>query len=280
MNHIADTYNLINGAAPGLKEKSWTKFLWSTGTRYNFSKRLAAFANAGTSFISPAAKSVGGTLNAGDAGKVGRNGQLPNPDLKPESGIGSDFGVDMAATERATFGIRVFYNQISDAIVDNVVSNTPSQTRSVNAGDARAYGLELVYEHYFSDKVHFFANFTRTATSISNPFDKDQEGAALSFVPGYIFNTGMDWNATGTWKLTPYLHAVGTHYDSTSKSGRTAFGPYQVLNLKIERTLIRSDSCTIVLFADLNNLTNRRYLMPWQFRDPGFNILGGLDFRF
>jgi outer membrane receptor protein involved in Fe transport len=280
VNHIADTYNLISGAAPGLKDKSWTKFLWSTGARYNFSNKLAAFANVGTSFISPAAKSVGGTLNPGDAGVVGRNGQLPNPDLKPESGIGSDFGIDIAATERATFGIRGFYNRISDAIVDNVVSNTPSQTRSVNAGDARAYGLELVYEHYVSDKVHFFTNFTKTATRISNPFDKDQEGAALSFVPGYIFNAGLDWNATSTWKLTPYLHAVGKYYDSTSKSGRSAFGPYQVLNLKIEKTLIRSDSYTIVLFTDLNNLTNRQYLMPWQFRDPGFNILGGLDFRF
>jgi iron complex outermembrane recepter protein len=280
VNHIADTYNLISGATPGLKDKSWTTFLWSAGARYNFSNKLAAFANVGTSFISPAAKSVGGTLNPGDAGKVGRNGQLPNPDLKPESGIGSDFGVDIAATERATFGIRGFYNRISDAIVDNVVSNTPSQTKSVNAGDAHAYGLELVYEHYVSDKIHFFTNFTRTATRISNPFDKDQEGAELTFVPSYLFNVGMDWNATDKWKLTPYLHAVGKYYDSTSKSGRSAFGPYQILNLKIERTLIRSDSYTIVLFTDLNNLTNRRYLMPWQFRDPGFNIIGGLDFRF
>jgi iron complex outermembrane recepter protein len=154
----------------------------------------------------------------GDAGIGGRNGQLPNPDLKPESGIGSDFGVDMAITERATFGVRGFYNLTSDAIVDDVVSNTPSQTRSVNAGDARAYGLELVYDHYVSDRIHFFTNFTRTVSRISNPFDKDQEGAALSFVPGYLYDAGMDWNATGTCKLTPYLHAVGGYYDSTSKT--------------------------------------------------------------
>jgi outer membrane receptor protein involved in Fe transport len=36
----------------------------------------------------------------------------------------------------------------------------------------------------------------------------------------------------------------------------------------------------MLLFADLNNLTNRKYEMPWQFRDPGFNVFGGLDFRF
>ena len=96
VNHIADTYALIGGAAPGLQEQSWTKGLWSTGVRYNVSKTLSAYANAGTSFISPAAKSVGGTLNPGDVGIVGRNGQLPNPDFQPESGLGSDFGIDLA----------------------------------------------------------------------------------------------------------------------------------------------------------------------------------------
>jgi outer membrane receptor protein involved in Fe transport len=234
----------------------------------------------GTSFISPAAKSVGGTLNAGDFGVIGRNGQLPNPNLKPESGVGSDFGLDFAVTERATLGIRAFYNKISDAIVDNVVSNTPSQTKSVNAGNARAAGLELVYDHYVSDKIRVFTNFTYTGSRISNPFDRDQEGAELSFVPNYVVNSGFELNLPASYKISPYLHAVGTYYDGTSRSGRSEFGPYQVLNLKIEKTVYRTDSHSVILFTDLNNITNRRYVMPWQFRDPGFNIMGGLDLRF
>ncbi len=279
-NYTADHYDLIGGSAPGLRDKSWSKFLWSAGVRYNLSKRLAAYTNVGSSFISPAAKSVGGTLSAGDFGIIGRNGQLPNPDLKPESGIGSDFGLDFAVTEKATFGVRGFYNRISDVIVENVVNNTPSQTRSVNAGNARAVGLELIYDHYINEKLHVFTNFTYTASRISNPFDKDQEGTALSFVPDYLINAGCEMGLTDTIRLIPYLHAVGEYYDSTSRSGRTAFGPYQVLNLKVEKTLYYTDSYTVILFADLNNITNRRYSMPWQFRDPGFNVLGGLDFRF
>jgi hypothetical protein len=35
-----------------------------------------------------------------------------------------------------------------------------------------------------------------------------------------------------------------------------------------------------VLFANLENLTNSRQLMPWQFRDPGVNVTVGLDIRF
>lgn len=279
-NHTADSYHLLSGAVPGLRDRSWAKFLWSTGVRHNFSKKLAAYSNLGTSFISPAAKSVGGTLNASDFGVAGRNGQLPNPDLKPESGLGSDFGLDFAATERATVGVRGFYNKITDAIVENAVSDSPSQSRSVNAGNARSYGTELVYDHYIGDHVHFFANFTRAASQIRNPLDRDQDGAAISFVPGYVVNSGLEMNVARGFKVTPYLHAVGTYYDSTSRSGRSAFGPYQIFNVRVEKTVYRTDLCTTVLFADLNNITNRRYLMPWQFRDPGFNVLGGLDFRF
>lgn len=279
-NHTADTYNLVSGSVPGVRNKSWDKFLWSTGVRYNLNKKFSAYLNVGSSFISPAAKSVGGTLNGSDLGVVGRNGQLPNPSLKPESGVGSDFGVDYAVTERATLGVRGFYNTITDAIVENVVSNSPSQSKSVNAGDARSYGFELVYDHYINDNVHFFTNLTRTASRIRNPLDKDQDGAAIPFVPGYAANAGLELNVTRSFKVTPYLHAAGEYYDSTSKSGRSAFGPYQIVNVKFEKTLHRTDSGTTVLFADLNNITNRRYLMPWQFRDPGFNVMGGLDFRF
>jgi iron complex outermembrane receptor protein len=279
-NYISDHYDLIGGLPPGLADKSWSRFLWSAGARYNFSKKFSAYSNVGTSFISPAAKSVGGTLNAGDFGILGRNGQLPNPDLKPESGLGSDFGLDFTPVVRLTLGIRGFYNKISDVIVDNAVSRTPSQTMSVNAGDARSTGFEIVYDHYVNDRFRLFTNFTSTASRVSNPFDGNQEGAELSFVPDYVVNAGFELSLPAAFKVSPYLHAVGTYYDSTSKSGRSSFGPYQVLNLKIEKALYRTDICTVLLFADLNNITNRRYLMPWQFRDPGFNATGGLDFRF
>ena len=280
VNRIADNYDLISGSEPGLGERSWTKFLWSAGVRYNVNQRLAFYSNAGSSFISPGAKSVGGTLSAGDLGIPGRNGQLPNPGLEPENGIGSDFGFDFAPATGVSFGVRGFYNRISDVIVDNVVSSNPSQTRSVNAGDARAYGLELVYRQRINDPVSVFANYTGTSSRIKNPLDIDQDGAAITFVPYHLVNARLEFSNQNGFKLTPYLHAVGEYYDSTSKIGRSVFGPYQVLNLKVEQAVFRTDEYSVVLFCDLNNITHRRYLMPWQFRSPGFDVLGGLHFVF
>jgi iron complex outermembrane receptor protein len=66
----------------------------------------------------------------------------------------------------------------------------------------------------------------------------------------------------------------------STKGGTPSFGPYQVVNVRVEKTLFRSDDYSTVLFTDLNNLTNRRFELPWQFRDPGLNVFGGLDFRF
>ena len=280
VNRTADHYDRIGGEEPGLRDKSWTKFLWSAGARYNVSETFAVYANAGSSFISPAAKAVGGTLLADEIGVPGRNGQLPNPDLKPESGIGSDFGVDFSASEFVSLGFRGFYNRIEDVIIDNVVSENPSQTQSVNAGNARSYGLELVYNHQVRADLNLFANYTYTSSRISNPLDADQDGAEITFVPDHLFNAGLEFNYRNDFKLTPYLHVVGEYFDSTSKSGRTVYGPYYTLNIKVEKTVFRTDDYAVVLFCDLNNLTDQRYRMPWQFQDPGIDVLGGLHLAF
>jgi iron complex outermembrane receptor protein len=279
-SRTGNSYGLLSGVVPGLRDQAWNKGLWSGGVRYNMSPRVAVYSNVGSSFIPPAAKSVGGTLATSDLGVQGRHGQLPNPALRPENGIGSDVGADVHLPNGAVFGVRCFYNGIDDAIVDNIVSTTPSQTISVNAGKAHSYGIEIRYEQDFTDGLHLFANLTRTATSIRNPFDGDQDGAAITFVPNYVANAGLQMQFPRGFTIAPALHAVGTYFDSTSISGRHQFGPYQTLNVRLEKTIFRADDHAVVLFTDLNNLTNRKYEMPWQFRDPGFNVFGGLDLRF
>jgi outer membrane receptor protein involved in Fe transport len=141
-NYVGNSYDLISGGAPGLASQSWNKLLWSAGARYNALKELAVYANAGSSFTPPAAKSVAGTLLASDAGVPGRNGQLPNPDLKPESGVSADVGAETHPLAMLTVGVRGFFSQVSEAIVENNVSTDPSisQSQSVftlRAGDTR-----------------------------------------------------------------------------------------------------------------------------------------------
>ena len=53
----------------------------------------------------------------------GKNGQLPNPDLDPEDGLGADVGVEYQPIPELLVSARGFMNTIDDAIVENVVSD-------------------------------------------------------------------------------------------------------------------------------------------------------------
>jgi outer membrane receptor protein involved in Fe transport len=275
-SYLQNGYELISGGAPGLADQSWMRFLGGGGVRFKALDELALFANVGTSFTPPAAKSVAGTLLASDAGVFGKNGQLPNPSLKPESGLGVDFGVDLRPHRSLSLGIRGFVNQVTDAIVDNVVSQNPSQTQSINAGSARSLGVELTAEQRLSKLVSWFANFTYTHTSVGSDLDPDQDGAQIPFVPNVTANLGLTLRLPLGFTIAPFLQIVGEFYDSTSKTGRQTFGPFAVANLRAQKTFLTSAGAVAIL-VELNNLGHHRYALPWQFRDPGFNGMAYLQ---
>jgi outer membrane receptor protein involved in Fe transport len=279
-NTTQDTYDLISGTVPAEKDKSWDKFLYSAGIKYNATPDVSLYSNIGTSFQAPSAKSVGGTLMASDKGVPGRNGQLPNPNLQPESGLGYDLGMDYRILKNLTFGVRGFLNQVEDAIVENRVSENPSQSQSVNAGKTTSYGFELELKHSFSKYADWFANFTYTKTKIENKVDPDQDGGNVPFVPDYVGNFGVTTYLPLDFTVSAYLQAVGTYYDSTSKSGRKSFGPYEVINMKIQKVLFKTKDFKGNFVLDLINLTNRKYEMPWQFQDPGFSMFGSIELHF
>ncbi|MDU0459150.1 MAG: TonB-dependent receptor [Geobacteraceae bacterium] len=279
-NYTNHSYDQFNGVAPTKRDNSWDSFLWSTGIRYNGSPGIALYGNAASSFVAPSAKQLGGTLSAASAGVAGQNGQLPSLDLKPEKGIGSDIGLDLRPLDTMIIGIRGFFNQVDDAIVENVISTTPSQSRSMNAGNAFSYGFELNIDHKFAEAIRWFANLTYTASRVENTLDSDQNNADIPFVPDYIANAGITARLPLDISISPYLHMVGDYYDSTSLSNRRKFGPYQVLNIRAQKNVVKNAEYTLNAAVDLNNVFDRRYEMPWQFRDPGFNAFCSLELTF
>lgn len=272
-NYTSHSYETINGVAPtGATEKSWSKPLWSLGARYNASAALAFYGNGGSSFVVPSAKQLWGTTSDPLS-----PGQLPNPDLNAENGLGSDLGVEWIPMNKLTIGMRGFLNQIDNAIIDNVVSKTTSQTRSENAGKARSYGAEVMADHKMSDDLRWFANLTYTSSKVSNPLDTDNDGTNIPFVPDYLANLGFTAKLPWAVAISPYLHWVGKYYDSTSRAGRSKFGSYAAVNLKLRKFILEKSEYASAIFIDLNNVTDKRSEMPWGFQDPGFNAFAGLE---
>jgi outer membrane receptor for ferrienterochelin and colicin len=278
--YIQNKIDFINGAAPGEKDAGWNKLLWSAGFRYSFSSAVAMFANAGSSFITPGLKSVGGTIGLLDRGVAGRHGQLPNPELKPEAGLGMDVGFDVFLTDRLFVGARGFFITVNDAIVENVVSQNPSQTQSVNAGKSQSLGGEIEIKHRLNEVVRWFANCTFIDTRIENSFDPDQDGADVPFAPSTIVNVGLDITTSFGLSVSPTLNYNTGYYDSSSLSNRRKFTTGVILNLYLSQVLAIGNSHQLEWFAQLINLTDNRFDMPWQFRNLGFSVMSGIRATF
>lgn len=273
---VRHDYTYLAGIIPSTAEASWSQSLWNIGIRWNANNNLSWYANSGTSFMTPSAKQVGGTIT----NPLTDSGQLPNSSLQSELGLGNDIGVEWHPDERMTIGIRGFYNQITDAIVDNVASVAPSQTQSFNAGKTVAKGVEIEMQHNYSDALHYFANFTYTDSHVQDSKNSDSDGTKIPFVPSYVANAGLTvflgWDITASG----YLQQVGHYYDSTSKTSRNLFGSYHVVNAKLQKNILRNNDYSINALVELNNIADRRYSLPWGFIDPGFNGYGSIAISF
>lgn len=272
-NYIKHNYSKLGGLEPGIASKSWEQLLWSIGLRYNLSENLGIFTNAGSSYLVPSAKSVGGTLRIEDRGVPGKNGQLPNPNLKPEKGYSLELGADFWALSNLYLSLRGFYHNIKDMIVENVVSLDPSQSQSVNVGEARTMGVEFEVQHYVGENIKWFANLTLIHSELKNPIDRNHDGSEIPFAPDVLINAGINARLPYGFTVSPYLQYVGKYYDSSDKANRRDFGNYATANLNIKKELFRTDKYHSNLILEINNLFNKKYEMPWQFRDPGFNSM-------
>lgn len=276
-NYTKNTIALINGGAPGQKFKEWMKLLYSGGVRYNVTKDVSIFANVGNSFITPGLKSVGGTINLDD---TINSGQLPNPNLKPESGLGVDGGLEVALPLNFRISLRGFYLAVDDAIVENVARQSPSQSQSVNAGKTSSVGGEFEVREKINDWISWFANVTYMKTTVNNDLDPDQDGATVPFSPELVINAGLSFTAPFGLQITPALNYNNGFYDSSSKSGRKKFTPGSLLNAYISQRIVKKNNTQVSCFGQFYNLTNNKYEMPWQFMNTGFSVMGGLKVEF
>ncbi len=278
--YIKNVIELSNGFTPSNNNDSWNKLLWSVGTRYSVNKMIALFANAGSSFATPALKSIAGTIPITDLRIVGHDGQLPNSNLKPESGIGTDLGIDVKLMPDLNLSARFFYTNIQDAIVDNVVSQNPSQSQSINTGSSSSIGSEIGLTQRSLDGLAWYLNLTLLKSKTINDLNSDQNNIEIPFSPKEILNAGCSYTFQMGLTVAPSLNYNGGFYDRTSKSSRNWFKPGVTINVFAEQNIITKDSYSLKCFTQLYNITNNDYEMPWQFKNPGFSAMFGLKTSF
>lgn len=276
-SHSTQTINKFESLPRSLLEKSYEHVVWSAGVKYKLSPVWTVFANAGSSFLLPGLKALGGTIALTDT----TDGQLPNHNLKPEQGIGADIGIDAELPGNLSVSARGFLNSINDAIIDYVVSLIPSQTRSVNvSGKTVARGFEFGLKQKVESYFDWFANVTYTKSEIKDNYDPDQNGVEIPFVPAVMGNAGVTFLMPYDIEIRPWAHFGGKIYDSNSRRGRNSYDSGVLLNVIITKQFALSEGKILEAIVRLYNITDNKFKMPWQFIDPGFNITAGCRFNF
>jgi iron complex outermembrane receptor protein len=279
-NHTRHQYDLMGGQKPDDTEKTWDSLLWSAGLRYKATHAFSIFTNVGTSHLVPAAKFIGGTIRAADEGRAGYSGMLPNPDLDAEKGMAADVGFDLRAADTFTVGIRGFYNTIDDAVVTNTVHADVNQSQAINAGKSSSYGVEVALQHQVNPHLSWFANYTYTHSRIENDVNPDLDDVELSGYPEHMGNLGAFVRLPYEITASARLRLVGDVWNSTSKTNRTRLNGYEVLSMKIEKSLSVNEAYAIKLFLEFNNMTDNNYKTIYYYQDPGFTTFGGIQLTF
>jgi len=191
-----------------------------------------------------------------------------NPNLKPETSIGYDFGFEQTVFEkRVQFGATYFHNNI-----DNLITANDAFTSFENVGKATTYGVEsfLGYTPWEALTLHADYTFLIAKNDIL-----DQE---LLRRPKHKASLNAAWHITEAVVLSTTLLYVGPSVDvnrAGSVTGLMANG-YSLVNLAGSYDLGNG----LTAYARIDNLLNRHYQDPIGFLRPGLGVFAGLRVAF
>ncbi len=187
-----------------------------------------------------------------------------NPDLKPESSVGYDLGIEQGFggdTPRA--GVTWFHNRIRGLITTDVTATTYG-----NVGRATTDGIEgfLAYQPVKQLTLRLDYTYTQATDDVLHE--------ELLRRPKHKGNLNATWQTTEALLLSASVLTVGTWVD-----GNRAFSiprldapGYTTVSLAAALDLSR----TFTVFGRVDNLFDRHYENPVGFLQPAFGVFAGI----
>ncbi|WP_038056624.1 TonB-dependent receptor [Thermodesulfobacterium hydrogeniphilum] len=130
-----------------------------------------------------------------------------NPNLKPETVVSWDIGIEQKLWKGAKMEITYFQNNMKNLIYSKTVNATYQE--KVNVGKAQSKGIEFSIEQKFRKWLKLFANFTYTDSEIKeNDAKPSTEGKRLTYTPLWMGNIGAELKRG---KFSAYI--VGRYVD-------------------------------------------------------------------
>jgi iron complex outermembrane recepter protein len=183
-----------------------------------------------------------------------------NPDLKPETSLSWDIGLEQGLWKGTKVKATYFENYISDMIYSKTVSTTLQS--KVNAGRGESRGLELEAEQRFDKWLRLFFNLTYTDSVITeNSANPASVGKDMVYTPKVIFNIGGDLEK-GPFSISVNGRFLGKQFanDDNSDTAKHVYGAYDPFFAADAKIRYKVFSWATVSFS-VNNIFDETYYL-------------------
>ncbi|MCV9934206.1 TonB-dependent receptor [Flavobacterium sp. LS1R47] len=263
---VTDKWDYTASVRQELTDNYGNPFLFSLGTRYQFTDFYRVKLNASKNFRMP-------TYN--DLFWEGSG----NPDLKPETSYQGEIGNEFF-TKNFSLSVTAYYNSIKD-LLRWIPSEGGGDTWSPeNTSKVRAYGAEVLLEWRTKIENH---NFTLNGTYAYTVSESKQliKGELLYkqliYVPYHKLTGSVSYNWKRVSSYFQYLYN-GEVYSTPFNNPATKVKPYNIGNLGIDYDLGKKNSYK--LGFQILNIWNENYQPVISRQMPGRNYTVYINLNF
>ena len=193
------------------------------------------------------------------------DGFFANPNLRPETSIGYDFGFEQSLIEdKVRFGATYFRNNIRNLIEDNATGTT-----DINIGRAETDGVESFASYQPAPSVTLRADYTFT--------EANDEILNLELIrrPKHKLSLESSWDATNALSFDAELLYVSSWIDGNRDFSITRLRApgYTTTNVAVHYALTDK----LILVGRIENLFNEHYQDPVGYLQPDRGFFVGIN---
>jgi len=195
-----------------------------------------------------------------------------NTDIKPETSLSYDVGVERKITGNIITQVTLFQQDVDGLIEWSVVNDDPvfEQWRPSNVSEAHNKGCELQFNHTVNNIFSYNVNYTYLESKGKK--NTEQGYKTLMYRPVNVFNCGLSCSLPLKTKVTLTGKYIGEQYDESDN----IISPYNLLNIRIEKSFFDYTK----IFIAVDNAGNIRYFERAGNPLPGRIIRGGMSIFF